>query len=395
MTQNVKHKRYIRIGGKLIGKQFTRKSDADAWYAARRREKELLDSGLATPVHEQSLKEYAEHWMKARIAQGKPQSSWKTDERRLKLHVFSEMGDRLLSRISRKEWEAYLNSLVTQKGLSSGSRNRVRALMSKMYNDAIREEVVTTNPLRDVSKYSETQRAWDYWHTKDECSRYLQAAKEEGPMFFIFAMLALNTGCRIGEILAFTDQDIDLEKRTIHVWKTYEQESRSICERTKGKNSRWLGINEDLLKALFEHRQTLKLKSSDFLVQRENGKHFEEWMIRHRHYRTCRRAGLKKIRVHDLRHTYASHYVMSGGSLSDLQALLGHSHSEMTRKYAHLAPGHLESKSSVVSFAGVTTSAPADNRNVAREMTDNPVTIGAENEARVLPQNVIPLRRFV
>ena len=80
-----------------------------------------------------------------------------------------------------------------------------------------------------------------------------------------------------------------------------------------------------------------------------------EWMIRLRHRRTCARAGLKAIRVHDLRHTYASHYVMNGGSLADLQGLLGHSTSMMTMKYAHLAPGHLESKSSVVAFSGGST----------------------------------------
>ena len=74
-------------------------------------------------------------------------------------------------------------------------------------------------------------------------------------------------------------------------------------------------------------------------------------MIRSRHRRTCERAGLKTIRVHDVRHTYSSHYVMRGGRLADLQELLGHSSPEMTRKYAHLAPGHLQSKAGVVEFS--------------------------------------------
>lgn len=98
-------------------------------------------------------------------------------------------------------------------------------------------------------------------------------------------------------------------------------------------------------------------------------------MIRKRHLRTCRRAGVKEIRVHDLRHTYASHYVMSGGSLSDLQALLGHLTFEITRKYAHLTSG-------------------TDNRKLDDAGRDNPVTTKAEIEVEDLPQNVIRLQRF-
>jgi integrase len=86
-------------------------------------------------------------------------------------------------------------------------------------------------------------------------------------------------------------------------------------------------------------------------------------MIPNRHRRVCKRACIKEIRVHDLRHTYASHYVMSGGNLSDPQSLLGHSSPEMTRKYAHLTPGHLESKASVISFAASVAN-PASEESV-------------------------------
>ena len=54
------------------------------------------------------------------------------------------------------------------------------------------------------------------------------------------------------------------------------------------------------------------------------------------------------IRIHDLRHSFASHFVMNGGSINDLQGMLGHSSPMMTQRYAHLAPGYLESKASVV-----------------------------------------------
>lgn len=182
------------------------------------------------------------------------------------------------------------------------------------------------------------------------------------------AMLALNTGARVGEIVALQNQDVQLEKRRIHIWRTYEQETRRIVERTKGKSDRWLGINEELYRALELHQSRSKFrKPTDLVVCREDGAPLEEWIIRNRHYKVCERAGIKTIRFHDLRHTYASHYVMSGGSLADLQSLMGHSSGEMTRKYAHLTPGHLESKSGVDSFgARPSNETPSDEPNIPR-----------------------------
>lgn len=104
-------------------------------------------------------------------------------------------------------------------------------------------------------------------------------------------------------------------------------------------------------------------KSNSPLICDEEGNRLYERQVRRVHERVCVRVNLKQIRVHDLRHTYASHYMMNGGSLSELQSLLGHSSPTMTLKYAHLAPGYLEKKASVVSFG-------------------------------VQKQNVVPLRKF-
>jgi site-specific recombinase XerD len=54
-----------------------------------------------------------------------------------------------------------------------------------------------------------------------------------------------------------------------------------------------------------------------------------------------KRAGIKGFRFHDLRHTFASHFVMRGGSLKTLQAILGHADYKMTLRYSHLSPAHL------------------------------------------------------
>ena len=63
----------------------------------------------------------------------------------------------------------------------------------------------------------------------------------------------------------------------------------------------------------------------------------------------CKTIGIDR-RFHDLRHTFASHFMMNGGNIYDLQKMLGHSSLEMTQRYAHLAPEHLVAASNVVNF---------------------------------------------
>ena len=77
--------------------------------------------------------------------------------------------------------------------------------------------------------------------------------------------------------------------------------------------------------------------------------------------RAQKKASLSQhYRFHDLRHTFASHFVMNGGSLYDLQKLLGHARFEETQRYAHLSPGHLAKAINIVSFGGPNIPAPSN-----------------------------------
>jgi integrase len=350
--KTVHYRRTIRIGGKKIEKTFSRSSDAERWYQERKREKKLLESGLALPTSSVSLGEFAMRWLDKRKANGKPQSSWENEESRLKIYIVPQFGHRSLQSILTREWETFLDDLVGKDLVSAGTRNRIRALLSKMYNDAIRVGEVSGNPISIIPQLREPMDRWDYWHSLDDVISYLTHAKNEMPSFSVFASIALNTGARVGEILAFDHKDIYLEQRRIHIWQVFEQATQKVCNRTKGHKSRWLGINDSLFKALQEFRGTRKTnRPNEPLISDLNGERMNEHRIRRIHKRVCKAAGVKSIRIHDLRHTYASHYIMNGGSLAELQGLLGHSSPNMTLKYAHLAPGFLESKASVVSFS--------------------------------------------
>jgi integrase len=237
-NQSPSYRREIRINGRRLTKRFTRKADADRWYAERKREKELLESGLAPLTQETLLSEYAATWMERRKQQGKPLGSWMTDEERLRNWILPFFGPRVLQRISTPELEAHLDHLVTKEGLSAGTRNRVRAVLHKLYNDAKRQGLIPFNPVSNVLVWKERQMTFDFWQTMDECQAYLLSAEKESPSFYLFTILALNTGARIGELLALQNADLDLVRRRIHICKIKEYRDGEIYKRTKGGGDR-------------------------------------------------------------------------------------------------------------------------------------------------------------
>jgi integrase len=93
-------------------------------------------------------------------------------------------------------------------------------------------------------------------------------------------------------------------------------------------------------------------RTSDFVCLNEKG---SSWDVNHsaRWFRIAlEKARVRKVRFHDLRHTFASHFMMNNGNIYDLQKILGHSDMKMTMKYAHLSPEHLLAASNIVSFNG-------------------------------------------
>ncbi len=98
-----------------------------------------------------------------------------------------------------------------------------------------------------------------------------------------------------------------------------------------------------------------------------------------------KKAGLTNhYRFHDLRHTFASHFVMNGGSLYDLQKLLGHARFEETQRYAHLSPLHLAKAINIVSFGAPIKPAP--------EVLPVPTAPAAEPAAQVAQPTARSLR---
>lgn len=177
----------------------------------------------------------------------------------------------------------------------------------------------------------------------EEIQKLIEAANDFSPGMAAYVMLGLYTGLRSGEALNLRWQDVDLDRKLIHItpydgWKPKDYECRSIpCP-------------VDLREILFERRKNL----ADAVLVLDGDK-YSPYILKRRFHKVVEAAKLPtegdmKVTAHTLRHTYASHLVMKGVPLFTVGALLGHSDAKTTQIYAHLAPDHLQDAAQLISY---------------------------------------------
>lgn len=161
-----------------------------------------------------------------------------------------------------------------------------------------------------------------------EAERLVKAADGE---WRTMILLGLRTGMRQGEMLGLRWQDVDLVAGRITVKQNYV---RGEIGTPKSGKPREIPLSDDLRAALKSHRHL----RGEYVFCRMDGKLLTKGECKHPLWTACKRAGLRLIGWHVLRHTFASHLVMRGAPLKAVQELLGHSTIQMTMRYAHLGP---------------------------------------------------------
>ena len=153
-------------------------------------------------------------------------------------------------------------------------------------------------------------------------------------MLSVEGMAQLRTGMRLGELRALRWDDVDLVAGRIVVrYSAWED----IVGTPKTDSTREIPLSDDARKALKLHRRPGVLLVFCDKKGEMQPRDVCNWPL----WRACRRAGLRQIGWHVLRHSFASQLIMRGRSLKEVQELLGHTSITMTMRYAHLAPNVL------------------------------------------------------
>lgn len=259
------------------------------------------------------------------------------------------MGDRYLTDITPQVVERYKTERLSQ--VSPAATNRALTLLKSMFNRAIEwKKFDGINPV-SATKFLREDNHKERYLDKDEIKRLLDNCDDFlRPMIIV----AINTGMRRGEIFGLKWTDIDFNARVIHLLKT------------KNGKKRQVPMNDKVIDAL---NGMIKHITSDYVFCTKTGKPFME--IRKPFMRSLERANVTHCRFHDLRHTFASHLMMSGVNPNTLCELMGHKSIRMTMKYAHLAKGHLSDAVKVLSGQFDTLGDSRSNVATPRQTSDS------------------------
>ena len=367
----VKYRERIYIGGQEFKSPcFEKKSDAIAWKSVKLAERRVFDSTGIMPVmkptlHEMRFKDFAKWWLTHRVA---PRSSVRTVERyemNLRTHIYGFIGDLYLSQVTREHADQLVAKLRESNHNPVGT-NLVLGVLKQIMSEAFKQEKILKYPFADYEKVKEPKRA-DHFMSAEEIEKFLEANKND-PHYWLF-VTAMNTGMRRGELAGLLWDRVDFDKGFIHI--TRLRDRNGLADRTKTRNSqRRIPMSDVVRQALTEIKN--RNWHPEYVFCTSYGKPFDEGHIYWYFQRAQKRAGLtNRYRFHDLRHTFASHFVMNGGSLYDLQKLLGHARFEETQRYAHLTPEHLAKAVNIVSFGGTPPPAPSEKQTQAAKQGEN------------------------
>lgn len=330
------------------------KRAVDRWFHEREIQKKLILSGMELEYAPIRLDEFTKlEWMPARRTEVQD-VTWMEDESKLLNRILPKFGSRELHTIRTAEIRRFLREL-REGGLHPTTVDHYRALLSKLFNDAIRTEpphmrINPVTPIRKMAKYDHRKKP-SVW-TEDQCRQYVAAARAFGIEVYVLAMFLVNTGLRQSELIAIRLMDLDLRLNQFTIRRVRERKTGRFKERTKSRQERTLGINALLRLAIQELIDARPGKEpSDLLLIRQDrrrGTAFTASAVDYWHKRIIARAELPYISPHALRHTFASLFAMKSGNLRALQGLLGHLSPAMIERYTHFLPGYLEQQAGVV-----------------------------------------------
>jgi integrase len=264
--------------------------------------------------------------------------------------IRQELGTLCLDKITRDRVEEFVSCLVS-KELAKDTIRLTLATLRKILNKAQRAGIIADNPatrLGEFYRQAPTRHREIEPLTEAEVIKFLETVRQYSPQHFALFLCAIHTGLRSGELAGLQWGDLDENGKFLVVRRGIV---RGKINPTKSGIIRKVDVSDALMFALLELRRKRKeallaqgnneLPATDWIFENEEGGFQDMKNLKNRHFQKClEKAGLRQIRFHDLRHTFASLLIQNGEPLTYVKEQLGHSSIKITVDvYGHLVPG--------------------------------------------------------
>ena len=273
-------------------------------------------------------------------------STYKTSQGFLKNHIKPQIGSIPLADLTSLDLQRFYKHLLDggrvdrieakkkPKGLAPKTVRNIHQMIGSAYNLAIEQKLVTRNPA-DGCALPKVERKEMQTLPVEQLTSFLREAKDSG--VFALYYIDLTTGLRRGELLGLKWSDIDLEKGDLRVQRQIGRIDGKIIEMPlKTKNAyRTLPLSADAISVLMQQRR--KTGNSEWVFPSPTGGPMSPDSVLHMLQRVLKRAGLPRIRFHDLRHTFATMALQNGVDVKTVSSMLGHYSAGFTLDtYAHV-----------------------------------------------------------
>ena len=267
------------------------------------------------------------------------ENTWLTKEHIIRTKILPYFGKLRISEISTKEIITWQNELLAyrdekKKPYSQTYLKTLHNQLSAIFNHAVRYYELRSNPAAKVGNMgSEEHKEMLFW-TKAEYLKFAEAMMDKPLSYYAFEMLYW-CGVREGELLALTPGDFDFEKQTVTISKSYQRIKGKdvITDPKTPKSNRVIQMPAFLCEEMRDYIKSLYgVKPTDriFTVTKS---------YLHREMdRGAKEAGVKRIRIHDLRHSHISLLIDMGFTALAIADRVGHESIDITYRYAHLFP---------------------------------------------------------
>ena len=273
--------------------------------------------------------------MKSRLKE----NTWLTKEHIIRTKILPYFGKLKISEISTKEVIAWQNEMLAyrdekKKPYSQTYLKTLHNQLSAIFNHAVRYYELRSNPAAKAGNMgSEEHKEMLFW-TKEEYKKFSFEMMDKPVSFYAFEMLYW-CGIREGELLALTPADFDFTTHTLRINKSYQRLNREdvITPPKTFKSNRFIKMPQficDEMQDYMEMLYGLKEDERIFTISKS--------YLHHEMNRGSKVSGVKRIRVHDLRHSHVSLLINMGFTVLAIADRMGHESIDITYRYAHLFP---------------------------------------------------------
>lgn len=309
---------------------FSTKKEAQAW---EREQMNKTESSLDMTF--ESFSEIYFEDMKKRLKD----NTWHTKEHILRTKLIPFFGKRKMCDIQPKDVIAWQNEMLegstkTGKPYSPVYLKTLHNQLSAVFNYAVKFYGLPSNPAAKAGNMGKAKNREMLFWTKDEYMQFSEVMMDKPVSFYAFEMLYW-CGIRLGELLALTPEDFDFQNRKLRINKSYQRIKGQdvITEPKTKKSNRTIEMPDFLCEEMQDYLRMLYDQKSDeriFTISKS--------YLHHEMDRGVKETGLKRIRIHDLRHSHVSLLIELGFSAVAIADRVGHESIEITYRYAHLFP---------------------------------------------------------